>query len=215
MMIKFPDEDMEGACFALGDKFPSANSHQMIKLNRDTLSSFGPAVTRPTYDRDRLRPGIVHFGVGNFHRVHQGLAVETCLHHPGHEGWGICGVGLMDGLAAREKAEAYRRQDNLYTVTELTSATPHRTQIVGAMIEYLHAPSEPEAVLTRLADSATRIVALTITEGGYNIDEVSGAFRLDTPDIRCDLAAGRRGRCSAISLPRWHAVVGPGFRLSL
>ncbi|MGF7133238.1 mannitol-1-phosphate/altronate dehydrogenase [Paraburkholderia sp. EB58] len=190
MMIKFPDEDMEGACFALGDKFPSANSHQMIKLNRDTLSSFGPAVTRPTYDRDRLRPGIVHFGVGNFHRVHQGLAVETCLHHPGHEGWGICGVGLMDGLAAREKAEAYRRQDNLYTVTELTSVTPHRTQIVGAMIEYLHAPSEPEAVLTRLADSATRIVSLTITEGGYNIDEVSGAFRLDTPDIRCDLAGG-------------------------
>ncbi|MDE1007187.1 MAG: mannitol dehydrogenase family protein [Paraburkholderia fungorum] len=162
----------------------------MIKLNRDTLPSFGPTVTRPTYDRDRLRVGIVHFGVGNFHRVHQGIAIEACLHHPDHEEWGICGVGLMDGPAAREKAEAYRRQDNLYTVTELASQTPHETQIVGAMIEYLHAPGAPEAVLARLADAATRIVSLTITEGGYNIDEVSGEFRLDTPDIRHDLAGG-------------------------
>lgn len=162
----------------------------MTQLSRATLASFGPNVARPGYDRDRLRPGIVHFGVGNFHRVHQALAVETCLHHPGHEGWAICGVGLMDGPAARAKAEAYARQDNLYTVTELTSPTPRETQVVGAMVEYLHAPRSPEAVLARLADSATRIVSLTITEGGYNLDEVSGEFRLDTPDIRHDLANG-------------------------
>jgi len=162
----------------------------MLRLSRATLGSFGPTVTRPGYDRDRLRPGIVHFGVGNFHRVHQGLAVETCLHHPGHEDWGICGVGLTDGSAARAKAEAYRSQDNLYTVTTLTSPAPRETQIVGAMVEYVHAPHSPEAVLARLADSATRIVSLTITEGGYNIDEVSGEFRLDAPDIRHDLAGG-------------------------
>ena len=76
--------------------------------------------------------GIVHFAVGNFHRVHQGLAIEACLHHPGHEGWAISGVGLTDGPAARAKAEAYDSQDNLYTVTTLTSPAPRRTQIVGA-----------------------------------------------------------------------------------
>ena len=160
----------------------------MIKLSRATLKSFRPGVTRPLYNRDRLRPGIVHFGVGNFHRVHQGLAIETCLHHPGHEDWAICGVGLMDGPAARAKAEAYKSQDNLYTVTELTSPAPRHTQIVGAMVEYMHGPASPEAVLARLADRATRIVSLTITEGGYNIDEVTGEFLLDTPDIRHDLA---------------------------
>ena len=162
----------------------------MLPLKTSTLASFGPTVTRPTYDRSRLRAGIVHFGVGNFHRVHQAIAIEACLHHPGQEEWAICGVGLTDGPAARAKAEAYRLQDNLYTVTQLTSPAPRDTQIVGAMIDYLHAPPDPEAVLARLADPATRIVSLTITEGGYNIDETSGAFRLDAPDIRHDLEGG-------------------------
>jgi mannitol-1-phosphate/altronate dehydrogenase len=157
-------------------------------LRSETLASFGPSVTKPTYDRSRLKPGIVHLGVGNFHRVHQALVVETCLHHPGHEDWAISGVGLLDSASSRAKAEAYRRQDNLYTVTELTSQTPKETQIVGAMVEYLHAPADPEAVLRRLADPLTRIVSLTITEGGYNIDEVTGEFRLDTPDVASDLA---------------------------
>jgi mannitol-1-phosphate/altronate dehydrogenase len=162
----------------------------VTELRSETLASFGPNVTRPAYDRSGLKPGIVHFGVGNFHRVHQALAVEVCLHHAGHEDWAICGVGLLDGPASRAKAEAYRAQDNLYTVTELTSPTPRETQIVGAMVEYLHAPADPEAVLRRLADPAIRIVSLTITEGGYNIDEASGEFRLDTQDVAGDIAGG-------------------------
>jgi mannitol-1-phosphate/altronate dehydrogenase len=162
----------------------------VTELRRETLASFGPHVKKPSYDRSRLRPGIVHFGVGNFHRVHQAVVIETCLHHTGHEDWAICGVGLLDGPAARAKAQAYRAQDNLYTVTELTSPTPRETQVIGAMVEYLHAPANPEAVLARLADPATRIVSLTITEGGYNIDEATGKFRLDTPDVASDLAGG-------------------------
>jgi mannitol-1-phosphate/altronate dehydrogenase len=162
----------------------------MLRLNRSNLASFGPTVARPIYDRDALRPGIIHFGVGNFHRVHQGVAIDACLHHAGHEGWAICGVGLADGPLARAKAEAYHHQDNLYTVTTLTSPAPQETRIVGAMVEYLHAPSAPQEVLARLADRATRIVSLTITEGGYNLDEASGAFRLDQPDVRRDLAGG-------------------------
>ncbi|SMG60519.1 mannitol dehydrogenase family protein [Paraburkholderia susongensis] len=162
----------------------------MTNLSNRTLASFGPDVDVPTYDRGRVRPGIVHFGVGNFHRVHQAIAIDACLHHPAHENWGICGVGLMDGAAADGKADAYRRQDNLYTVTELTPDAPRRARVVGAMVEYLHAPRDPEAVLARLADAATRIVSLTITEGGYNLDEASGEFRLDTPEIREELTGG-------------------------
>ncbi|CAM5774621.1 mannitol dehydrogenase [Labrys miyagiensis] len=171
-----------------------ANSEEkepaVTELRSDTLASLGPNVVKPTYDRSRLKPGIVHFGVGNFHRVHQAVVIEACLHHPGHEDWAICGVGLLDGPASRAKAEAYRRQDNLYTVTELTSPTPSETQVIGAMIEYLHAPADPEAVLARLAAPLTRIVSLTITEGGYNMDEATGEFRLDAPDVAGDLAGG-------------------------
>jgi mannitol-1-phosphate/altronate dehydrogenase len=165
-------------------------SSAVTALRPDTLASLGPNVSRPLYDRSRLRPGIVHFGVGNFHRVHQAVVIEICLHHPGHEDWAICGVGLLDGPAAKAKAQAYRQQDNLYSVTELTSTTPRETQVVGAMVEYLHAPANPEAVLARLADAATRIVSLTITEGGYNIDDATGEFRLDTPDVARELAGG-------------------------
>lgn len=162
----------------------------MLRLNAANLKAFGATVAKPGYDRSRLRPGIVHFGVGNFHRVHQAIAIDTCLHHAGNEDWAICGVGLTDGPAALEKAEAYRRQDNLYTVTALTSPEPKETRIVGAMVDYIHAPSDPALVLERLADGTTRIVSLTITEGGYNIDEAAGEFQLDAPAIRQDLTGG-------------------------
>ncbi|MFV0491024.1 MAG: mannitol dehydrogenase family protein [Pseudorhodobacter sp.] len=162
----------------------------MAKLNSADLDTFGPKVTRPDYDRSKLRPGIVHFGVGNFHRVHQAIAIDDCLHIPGNEGWAICGVGLTDSASGQAKVEAYRKQDNFYSVTVLTSPEPTETRIVGAMVDYIHAPTEPQCVLERLSDPATRIVSLTITEGAYNIDEATGQFRLDDPDIRSDLSGG-------------------------
>ena len=160
----------------------------MIDLRNDTLRSIGTAVRIPAYDRSQLRPGIVHFGVGNFHRVHQATVIDECLHAPGNEDWAISGVGLTNGSAAREKAAAYRVQDNLYTVTELNSDMSMATRVIGAMVEYLHAPQNPRAVLDRLAYPNTRIVSLTITEGGYNIDEKGNEFRLDNVDVVHDLS---------------------------
>ena len=160
----------------------------MIDLRNDTLRSIGSAVRIPRYDRSQLRPGIVHIGVGNFHRVHQATVIDSCLHVPGNEDWAISGVGLTNGPAASEKAAAYRVQDNLYTVTELNADMSMATRVIGAMVEYWHAPQNPCAVLERLADPNVRIVSLTITEGGYNIDETSGDFRLDTVDVLHDLS---------------------------
>ena len=162
----------------------------MTNLSDRTLGRLPDPVARPRYDRAALRAGIVHFGVGNFHRTHLALYVDDCLALPGQEAWGIVGVGLTDGPAARAKAEAYRQQDGLYTVSEFTPDGRGRTRVIGAMIDYLHAPADPEAVLARLAHPDTRIVSLTITEGGYNIDEATGAFALDTPDVAHDLAGG-------------------------
>jgi mannitol-1-phosphate/altronate dehydrogenase len=162
----------------------------MVELRNDSLRSIRPEIRIPGYDRSQLRPGIVHLGVGNFHRVHQATVVDQCLHLPGNQEWAISGVGLTNGVSAQEKAAAYRAQDNLYTVTELRSDMSMVTEVIGAMVEYLHAPQNPGLVLERLADPGTRIVSLTITEGGYNIDEKSGEFRLDNLDVVHDLSGG-------------------------
>jgi mannitol 2-dehydrogenase len=162
----------------------------MIALSDATLNRLPPAVAVPRYDRRALKAGVVHFGVGNFHRTHQALYVDEALHQPGNEGFGICGVGLADGDASRAKAAAYKAQDGLYTVTEFSPDGTARTRVIGAMIDYLHGPADPEAVLARLTHSDVRVVTLTITEGGYNIDETTGLFRLEAPEVAHDLAGG-------------------------
>lgn len=162
----------------------------MKKLSQKSLASLGAAIAVPAYDRSAVRPGIVHFGLGNFHRVHQAVYVDGCLHQPGNEGWGICGVELIDVPATRAKAQSYRNQDCLYTVTEYAPDGSAATRVIGAMVDYLHAPDDPEAVLARLVHADTRIVSLTITEGGYNLDETTGLFKLDTPEVAADLAGG-------------------------
>lgn len=159
----------------------------MTSLSNKTLQGLKASVAVPAYDRSGVRPGIVHFGVGNFHRVHLAVYIDRCLARGGADAWGICGVELMDFPATRIKAEAYKAQDCLYTVTESAPDGTDEVRVVGAMVDYLHAPADPEAVLQRLADPQTRIVSLTITEGGYNLDETTGAFLLTTPAVASDL----------------------------
>ncbi|MFZ1179993.1 MAG: mannitol dehydrogenase family protein [Herbaspirillum sp.] len=160
------------------------------KLSNADIGNVGAAVTVPGYDRQRVTAGIAHIGVGNFHRAHAALYVDRCLHLPGQEAWGICGIGLGNSEAAVAKAAALRAQDGLYTLTEFAPDGTTSCRVIGALVEYLHAPSDPEAVLKKLAHPSIRIVSLTITEGGYNFDEASGAFKLDMPDVAHDLAGG-------------------------
>jgi mannitol 2-dehydrogenase len=159
-------------------------------LTNATLDKLGGHVAVPGYDRRCLKAGIAHIGVGNFHRAHQALYIDRLLHLPGHHDWAICGIGLGIGAGSVAKGDALRAQDGLYTLTEFSPDGAANTIVVGAIIEYLHAPSAPDAVLAKLADPAIRIVSLTITEGGYNLDGVTGAFRLNTPDIIHDLRGG-------------------------
>jgi mannitol 2-dehydrogenase len=162
----------------------------MVPLNSSTVAQLDSGIRVPKYDRRNVRPGIVHFGVGNFFRVHQAVYVDDCLHMPGNEKWGIVGVGLTNGPGAREKADAFRAQDCLYSLTEFATDGSPAFRVIGAVIDYLHAPSDPEAVLARLAHPDTRIVTMTITEGGYNIDEASGRFMLETSEVAGDLRGG-------------------------
>ena len=75
----------------------------MIELRNENLRSIRSGICLPDYDRTKIRPGIVHIGVGNFHRVHQATAIEECLHAPGNEQWAITGVGLTNGTSGRKK----------------------------------------------------------------------------------------------------------------
>ena len=112
----------------------------------------------------------------------------SCLALPGQDGWGICGVGLIDSPGERAKAKGMTAQDGLYTLSLFPPKGEPSSSVVGAIVDYLFAPGDPGAVLARLRDPAIKIVSLTVTEGGYNLDEASGQFRLDAPDIVHDLA---------------------------
>ena len=158
-----------------------------VLLNDRTLAQHAARLTVPTYDRSLVRVGIVHLGVGGFHRAHEALYVDRLLHEGSRE-WGICGVGVLP--TDRPMAAAMQAQDGLYTLVVKHPDGSRQARVVGSLVQYLFAPDEPEAVLAQLVDPLVKIVSLTITEGGYGIDAVTGEFVSDDPAVRADLAPG-------------------------
>jgi mannitol 2-dehydrogenase len=155
------------------------------KLSAQALGSLSTAAT-PAYDRSTLTPGIVHFGVGNFHRAHQAVYLDDLFATGADHDWAIIGAGVRPAdEAMRQKLQA---QDWLTTVVE-QEADASSARVTGAMIDYLE-PGNSAAVIAQLADPAIRIVSLTITEGGYYIDPASQKFDPTHPDIVYD--AGHR-----------------------
>ena len=167
------------------------NSRQPVQLSQSLLTdSSGQLehVRLPKYDRAKVTSGIVHIGVGGFHRSHQALYldsyIEKQLAHQSKSHWGICGVGLLQ--SGEKMQAALHSQDCLYTLVE-RSAKEDTARIIGSITEYLHAPENPQAVIDKLADAACRIVTLTITEGGYYVIEGTGEFDASHPNIQHDL----------------------------
>ncbi|MET3898119.1 mannitol-1-phosphate/altronate dehydrogenase [Devosia sp. UYZn731] len=158
-----------------------------ITLDANALVRLPEPVNPIRYDRRRLVAGIAHIGVGNFHRAHEALYIHRCLELGQNEDWAIVGIGMGIGAASAQKAEDLIAQDCLYTLTEYATNGTSTCSVIGSIIEYLHAPDNPEAAVERIADPHIRIVSLTITEGGYNLDESSGAFLISTPSIATDL----------------------------
>jgi mannitol 2-dehydrogenase len=144
-------------------------------------------VAQPNYRREDLRIGIVHIGVGNFHRAHQAMYLDRLLNQGEAADWAICGVGLLPGDAGVR--DALRGQDMRYTLVERSPAGRATARSIASLADFLYAPDDPEAVFERLAHPETRIVSLTITEGGYNIAD-GGGFNADDPAVRRDLEPG-------------------------
>jgi len=160
----------------------------MNELRESTLATLPSNVATPSYDRSHLKRGIAHFGVGNFHRAHQAFYVDRCLALPDQSDWGIVGIGLAGGERGRKKADQFRSQDCLYSLTIAPANGDTSVRVIGAQLDYLLAPEQPAEVLELLTDPALRIVTLTITEGGYHVDPETGVFLTDHPDIAHDLS---------------------------
>jgi len=151
------------------------------KLALSTLSEFSERVTIPAYDRADLSAGILHIGMGNFHRAHQAVYLDRLFNLGLDHDWAIVGAGIMPFDAARRAA--LETQDWLSTVVEM-SPEKYEARVTGAMVDFCLINAQ--AIIKRIADPAIRIVSLTITEGGYFIDAASGRFDTAHPDIQHD-----------------------------
>jgi mannitol 2-dehydrogenase len=151
-------------------------------LRGDALA--GLDVPGPAYDRSAVRTGVVHVGVGGFHRAHEAVYLDAVL-AAGATEWGICGVGTQP--FDRRMRDVLQAQDCLYTVVLKHPDGRLEPRVVGAITDYLFAPDDPEAVVEQMASPDTRIVSLTITEGGYSIDPVTRRFVAVEPGVLLDL----------------------------
>lgn len=161
------------------------NEARPIILSDATLADMPDGVEWPRYDRSRLSPGIVHIGLGNFHRAHQAWYLHRLMQKGRALDWAILGTGVRSYDAAmREKLLA---QDCLTTLIEL-SPDNRVAEVTGAMIDYLPIETGNAPLIEAMADPRIRIVALTVTEGGYYLDAATGKLDVDHPDIVHDAA---------------------------
>ncbi|OLF84840.1 MULTISPECIES: mannitol dehydrogenase family protein [Marinobacter] len=156
-----------------------------MKLNNSALDQLSPEVSVPAYERSNLRQGIVHIGVGGFHRAHEAVYTHQLLQAGGSPDWSICGVGLREGDRAMH--QVLSAQDHLYTLIELGADRTNTLSVIGSITGFMFAPEEQDAVIEKMVSSEVKIVSLTITEGGYNVDDNTGRFNENHPDVLHDL----------------------------
>jgi fructuronate reductase len=165
----------------------------MSRLSLDTLAVLPAAVARPAYDPRSVGIGIVHLGIGAFHRAQTAVFSDDALALD-QGNWGICGVSLRSA----DVRDRLSPQGGMYTAVE-KSPTGIRRRIIGSVREVLFLGDQREEVKTRLAAAETRIVSLTITEKGYCHDPATGKLNLRHPDVVHDLAHPEQSQ-SAIGL---------------
>lgn len=157
-----------------------------MELSEQRLDDLDPHVAVPSYDRTRLAPSIVHIGLGGFHRAHLATYIDE-LAAVGHTEWGIVGAGVLPGDVEMDRA--LRAQDFLYTLL-VRGTEGERARVVGSIVDYVHAHPDVTPLVERIADPATRIVSLTVTEAGYPIDDDTGTYDAASPNAAPGSAFG-------------------------
>lgn len=159
----------------------------VARLNNSMLASLPADIARPSYDRQKTTPGIVHLGLGAFHRAHQAAFIDDCL-NAGEAGWGIVGASLR----SPDTRDALGPQDGLYTLSVVDGAG-ETLKVIGSLLQSLVAPEDPEVLLRVMTDPGVRIITLTVTEKAY-LRAASGQLDLTHPDVVWDLASPAKPR---------------------
>lgn len=154
-----------------------------LRLNDATLPQLPESITRPRYDRSVLTPGILHIGLGNFHRAHQAWYLHRLMQEGKALDWGILGASVR--AADNPQRDRLIGQDYLTTLIELDPSGTS-AEVVGSLIGYLPIEQGHGPLIAQMSDPAIRIVSLTVTEGGYFLDPVTKRFDPTDPDIRYD-----------------------------
>lgn len=162
------------------------NKTELVKLSNARLDEVPAAVSRPDYDRSALTPGIVHIGLGNFHRAHQAWYLHRLMQQGAALDWAIIGAGVRAPDAAQR--ERLLAQDCLCTLIEL-DPKGKSAEITGSMIGFVPVQDGNGPLIAQMSDPAIRIVSLTVTEGGYYVDPATGGFDAAHPDILHDAAS--------------------------
>lgn len=156
-----------------------------MNLKNNTLFSLDKRISIPTYNRSELSVGIVHIGIGNFHRSHQAYILDRYIQQTNSLDWGICAVGLLP--QDKSICERMELQDCLYTLSEKKGDGVIDVSVIGSIVKCLHAPSEIQKVLQHMSNVQTKLITLTITEGGYNCNSTTGKFITEDPNIIWDI----------------------------
>ncbi|MEM8540144.1 MAG: mannitol dehydrogenase family protein, partial [Pseudomonadota bacterium] len=149
-----------------------------MRLSSHSLA--GANASKPNYDQGTISPGIVHIGVGAFHRAHQAFYIDDLL--AAEPDWGIVGASLRSA----DMANALNPQDGFYTLC-INGSEHSEYRIIGSILKVIDASKDGEALLQQLADPAIRIVSLTVTEKGYCLDPASGQLDEKHSEIVADL----------------------------
>ena len=160
-----------------------SNNSAAVDLNDNTLDHFN--TLKPKYNRSALSPGIVHIGVGNFHRAHMSWYMHQLMQKNIDLDWAIIGSGVLD--YDHEMRQKLQKQDYLTTLIELDPEGNKKCEIVGPMIDYVPVEKNNISLIKALADPKIRIVSLTVTEGGYYINNKTTELDFSHKDILHDI----------------------------
>lgn len=155
-----------------------------LGLSDSTLAQLHDSIERPSYDRTQTKPRLLHIGAGGFNRSHLAVYLDDLLSITSEPRWGEVAVGLLP--ADHEIHEGLGSQDHLYSLLQMDSRE-ERLRVVGSLVEHLYAPNQSEAVVARMAAAECAIISLTVTEGGYFIEDATGHFLSENVDVRHDL----------------------------
>lgn len=162
-----------------------AEEVRLVELSNKTLTDLPQGISAPGYDRSKLTAGIVHIGVGNFHRAHQAWYLHRLMQQGKAHDWAIIGAGVRPPDAVmREKLLA---QDCLYTLIEL-DPSGRSAEVCGSVIDFLPVEENNATLIAAMSDPAIRLVSLTVTESGYYYDQTTGTLDHNHPDIQHDAA---------------------------